>query len=71
MDGYSRAVYLWQPYEITSAADPDKYLHSFPILLPYHFGKIEKDESQKTWAKALSVPEGQKPEPKGLSDFTP
>ena len=44
MDGYSRAVRLWQSYGIASAADLDKYLHSFRILFAYHSGKIENEE---------------------------
>ncbi len=44
MDGYSRAVRLWQSYRIASAADMDKYLHSFRILFAYHSGKIENEE---------------------------
>lgn len=44
MDGYSRAVKLWQSYTNTSAADLDKHLHSFRILFAYHSGKIENEE---------------------------
>ena len=44
MDGYSRAVRLWQSYGIASAAELDKYLHSFRILFAYHSGKIENEE---------------------------
>lgn len=35
---------LWKLYKITSAADLDKYLHSFRILFAFHSGKIENEE---------------------------
>lgn len=44
MGQYNRVVGLWQSYEITSAADLDKYLDSFRILFAYHSGKIENEE---------------------------
>ncbi len=44
MDQYSRAVQLWQSYQISSAADLDKYLDSFRILFAFHSGKIENEE---------------------------
>lgn len=44
MDRYGQAVQLWQLYQITSAAELDKYLDSFRILFAFHSGKIENDE---------------------------
>ncbi|ADY55745.1 filamentation induced by cAMP protein Fic [Syntrophobotulus glycolicus DSM 8271] len=44
MDQYSRAVQLWQSYQIASAAELDKYLDSFRILFAFHSGKIENEE---------------------------
>jgi len=37
MDGYSRAVRLWQSYGIASAADLDKYIHQLPhpVCVPF------------------------------------
>jgi len=44
MEQYSRAVQLWQSYQISSAAELDKYLNSFRILFAFHSGKIENEE---------------------------
>jgi len=44
LDQYSRVIGLWQSYQITSAADLDKYLDSFRILFAFHSGKIENEE---------------------------
>ncbi len=44
MEQYIRVVGLWQSYNITSAADLDKYLDSFRILFAFHSGKIENEE---------------------------
>lgn len=41
---YSRAIELWQSYNIVSANDLDKYLDNFRILFAFHSGKIENDE---------------------------
>lgn len=44
MDQYNQVIGFWQAYEITSAADLDKYLDSFRILFAFHSGKIENEE---------------------------
>ena len=44
MDKYNRAVKLWQAYNISTAAELDKYLESFRILFAFNSGKIENEE---------------------------
>ena len=43
MNGYERAVKLWWSWNVATASDLDKYLHSFRILFAYHSGKIENE----------------------------
>ncbi len=47
MNGYERAVKLWRSWNVATASDLDKYLHSFRILFAYHSGKIENEDI--TW----------------------
>ena len=47
MNGYERAVKLWWSWNVATASDLDKYLHSFRILFAYHSGKIENEDI--TW----------------------
>jgi len=44
LDQYNRVVELWKSYNISSAAELDKFLDSFRILFAFHSGKIENDE---------------------------
>ena len=44
LEQYNRVVELWQSYNITSAADLDKYLDNFRILFAFHSGKIENED---------------------------
>ena len=41
---YEKICRLWQSYEITTAADLDRYLENFRILFAFHSGKIENPE---------------------------
>jgi len=45
LDQYQKVLDLWRSYHIESAADLDKYLHSFKILFAYNSGKIENCET--------------------------
>jgi len=47
VNGYERAVKLWRSWNVATALDLDKYLHSFRILFAYHSGKIENEDI--TW----------------------
>ena len=44
MEQYQKAVALWRYYNVTTAADLDKYLDSFRLLFAYHSGRIENQE---------------------------
>jgi len=44
MEQYSRAVQLWQSYQISLAAELDKYLDSFRILFAFQFRKDRNEE---------------------------
>ena len=44
MEQYSKALQLWQSYNISSVAELDKYLCNFRILFAYNSGKIENDD---------------------------
>jgi len=44
LNKYARALELWLSYPIASAADLNKYLHSFRILFAFHSGKLENDD---------------------------